>query len=444
MRLAMSAIVLAITLGATSARADDAEQARFHDALAREQYAAGHYEQAIREFFHEQRLAPNPRVQFNIALCFDQLHRDDDAYLFFREYLAADDGDAARRQQAEAAVARLEPRVARVSVVSDPPGATLYVDDPDHGSYGEAPRVLVLPPGHHALLVTRDGYLSTRVEVEAARGQEVRATASLTRITGALELRSPVGGTLVVRDAGGATVFEGSVAAGSVPLVAILAPGDYALALSADGYTEWRGLVRVTASETTRTDAAPVVLPAPTGDLTITASAAGALIELDGDAAGFAPSVITGVTTGAHRVRVSHPGLEPWSGEIVVGEDARAWLTVSLVPPSETTRSPLTWVTGGIGVASLVVGAVLGGLALADRDRFVTLEMQQASFAMGLGPAPSGSLADLRDQQMLLSAASDALLAVGTAAVIGAVILYFATESTEARRSEGTFSEGER
>lgn len=438
--LSLACALVILFFGQGRAHADDAEQARFHDALAREHYAAGRYEQAIREFFHEQRLAPNPRVQFNIALCFDQLHRDDDAYLFFREYLTASDEDAARRQQAEAALARLEPRVARVSVTTTPPGASIYVDERDHGSYGVAPRVVVLSPGRHRLVLELEGHAPAELEVEAIRGQEVLAEASLTRITGRLEVRSPVAGRLAVRDAGGTTVFEGSVTAGDVPLLATLAPGDYELALTADGYEEWRGLARVTASETLRTEATPSLLPAPTGDLTITASAAGALIEIDGEAAGFAPAVIAAMATGTHRVHVSHPGLEPWSGEVTVGEDARSWLTVSLVPPSSTTRSPITWVAGGVGLASVVVGAVLGGLALANRDRFATLEAQLASFRMGMGPQPSGSLADLRDQQILLSTASDVLLAVGGAALIGAIVLYFATEETETRRSEGTFS----
>ena len=100
--------------------------------------------------------------------------------------------------------------------------------------------------------------------------------------------------------------------------------------------------------------------------------------------------------------------------------------------------------TGGVGLASVIVGAVLGGLALANHDRFVTLEAQQASFAMGTGSMPSGSLADLHDQQTVLSTASDVLLAVGGAAILGAVVLFFTTERIETRRSEGTFSEDER
>ena len=223
-----------------------------------------------------------------------------------------------------------------------------------------------------------------------------------------------------------------------------LPPGDYELALAAAGHEEWRDLARVTGGEAMRADARPSPLPAPTGDLTVTSSAAGALIEIDGEPSGFAPTVIAGIDAGPHRVHVSHSGLEPWAGDISVGSDARAWLTVSLVPPPATTRSPLSWAVGGVGLAALLAGAILGGLALSAQGRFASLEQQQTAFAMGMGTAPRGSLADLRDQQISLSTASDVTLAIGAAAVIGAIVLFFTTEETDTRHSEGTFSEEER
>jgi hypothetical protein len=436
-------LVLAALLGLATAggvaRADDAEEARFHDGLARQHYEAGRYEQTIREFFFEQRLASNPRVGFNIALCFDQLHRDDDAYLFFREYLASDDDDASRRSLAQQAIARLEPRVARVAVASEPAGATVYVDQRDHGSYGVAPRVIVVAPGAHTLVFELEGHRTASVEVQAVRGSEVAAQATLARIVGTLEVASSAPGTASVLDAAGATV-----ASGATPLEVELPPGDYRIDLAADGHRPWQGLARVVAGERARTLAEPSPLDAPTADLTVTASAAGALIELDGEGAGFAPTVLSSIPIGAHRVRVSHPGLQPWQDEIELSADARSWLTVTLVPPSETIRSPLTWVFGGVGVAGILAGGIFGGLAIANHDRFGDLERRQALHASGMGPAPAGSLSELRDQGMLLSTTTDVLFAVGAAALATAIVLFFATETTEARRSEGTFTEGER
>ena len=416
------------------ARADDAEQARFHDETARRHYAAGRYEQAIREFFLEQRIAPNPRITFNLALCFDQLHREEDAFAHFDEYLASSDADPERRRLAAAAIERLRPRVARVVVVSDPPGATIYVDDRDHGAWGRAPRTLVLPAGRHTLHLELDGHEPAETTVEAVQGAEVRAEATLARVLGAVDVRAPVAGHAEVRDAAGALVAEGDT-----PLRAEVAPGDYVVEVRAGGHRAWSGLARVVARATASVDAAPVPLPVATSELTVTSSAAGALIEVDGVEAGFAPAVLGDVEAGEHRVRVSHPGLAPWEGAVVLDADARSWLTVSLAPPAETTRSPITWVLGGVGIAALAGGGVLAGLAFDAHQRFGGLD----AMARG-GELPVSSPFDVRGQGLAYSTAADVLFASGIVLLVGAVVLYFATETTEARASEASFAGGDR
>ena len=126
----------AIALAWTNvAHADRAEQARFHDELARRYVEQARrtgqrrfLEMALREFLLEQRIAPNPRIVFNIALCFQQLGRNAQAFHYFDEYTASDDDDAARRASAAEAMRTLRPRLALVRVDSDPPGATVAIE----------------------------------------------------------------------------------------------------------------------------------------------------------------------------------------------------------------------------------------------------------------------------------------------------------------------------
>lgn len=423
-----------LALAPSEARADDAEQARFHDEAARRHYAAGRYDEAIREFFLEQRSAPNPRVTFNLALCFDQLHREEDAFTHFDEYLASTDDDAERRGLAQAAIERLRPRVARVLVVTEPPGATIYVDDREHGAWGHAPRTLVLPAGPHTLLFELDGHEPAQAVVEAARGAEVRAAGVLARVLGALEVRAPSAGQAEVRDASGAVAAQGPT-----PLRADLAPGDYSVEVRVPEHRPWTSLARVVARAVAQLDAAPAPLPIPAGDLTVTSSAAGALIEVDGEEAGFAPAVLVALPAGPHEVRVSHPGLAPWAGPVTIEADARSWLTVSLEPPAQTVRSPLTWVLGGVGLAVLAGGGVLGGLSLDAHARFTRLEA-----AAHAGTPPTSSPLDARSQGLSYATAADVLFASGAALVVTALVLYFATESTERQASAASFAGGDR
>jgi hypothetical protein len=432
--------VFAITLflmgsaSASVARADDAEESRFHDELGRQHYQAHRFEQALREFFDAARLAPSPAITFNIAVCFDLLRRADDAYLFFREYVASDDADAERRRFASEAIARLEGQVARLAVTSDPPGALIYVDQREHGAYGITPRVLALPPGSHVITLERAGYRSVSVTVEARQGAEVAAAGTLSQIVGALHVAGGEGAAVEVREAGGPVVAQGTAL-----LDASLPPGLYQIDVRAAGFRPFTSMSRVTPEARTDVQVALEALPPATGDLTITSSAAGAMIQLDGERAGFAPTLLQGLLLGEHRVRLEHPGLEPYEGTVTIDENARGWLTVTLEEPSVTQRSPLTWAVGGVGVASLVAGAVVGGLAVANHSQFIDAREQVAT-----GGTPDRSPSDLRTTGESLNLTTDVLLGVGVVAVATAVILYFTTEYTDVRQSRAAFSAGER
>jgi outer membrane receptor for ferrienterochelin and colicins len=422
-------VALLVLSTAAPAAADVAAEARLHDELAREHFRRARYSDALREFFFEHRLAPNPRILFNIALCFDALRRPDDAFLFFNEYMAGADEDPERRRLATAAIQRLSPNVARIAVTTEPAGVEVYVDQRDHGSYGQAPRLLALPPGRHRLFFEREGYRPATVEVEAVRGQEVAASATLERIVGRVALALSADAHVAVRDLSGATVSEADARANERTELA-LAPGDYQVEVAADGYHASTTLVRVEPEATSEPAIQLERLPPPTGDLTITSNTSGAVIQVDGEAVGFAPTVLSTLEVGTHQVRLEHPGLMPWEGPVEVTPNERSWLTVSLVPPPETQRSPVTWAVGGVGIASLLAGIVVGGFAIATRD--------EASRATG------PDLQSLRSTGMTLNIVADVLGVTGLVALAASVILYFATESVDDRVSEGTVARGER
>ncbi|MBX3273110.1 MAG: PEGA domain-containing protein [Sandaracinaceae bacterium] len=414
---------VAAASGPHPARADRAAEARFHDELGRQHYAARRYEAALREFFAQHRLAPSGRILFNIALCFERLRRSDQAFLFFAEYLAtSDDDDLDRRGFAEEAVRRIEPTLALVEVTSDPPGATIHIDRREAGSYGTTPRLLPVPAGARRIELVLEGHAPAFVQVEGRVGERVAATSRLERILGRVELTAPEGSTAQIRDATGAVAHEAPA-----PLSVELPPGDYTIEVFASGHEPWRGLARVTPNESTPVVAQPVGLPPPTGELTVTSSTAGALVDIDGEAAGFAPAVLGALSVGTHRIRVGHPGLVPWEGDVEITATERAWLTVTLEPPPRTDRSPATWVFGGVGAAALLGGAVTGAFAIDAHSQFTA--------------RPS---ATTRDTGETLAIATDVLLVTGVVSFAVAVILWFATEHVDERSSRATVSTVER
>lgn len=424
MRRAVLVLVLTLGVAAPSvARADAAEQARFHDALARRYFEQARrtgrdrfLELALREFFLEQRVAPNPRIVFNIAMCFRLLGRRPQAFHYYEEYLAGRDDDEERQRRATEALEELRPRLALVEVTSEPSGATIYVDRVELGSWGQTPRTIALEPGEHRLLLRRPGYRQGEVTVEAAGGQQVSTSATLEQVVSQLTVRAPEGATVEVRDTTGATA-----AAGDAPLEASIPPGDYSVTIESRRHRRWTELVRLEADQARVLEPALEALPAPSTQLTVTSTTLGATVLIDGEPMGFTPLVLPRVEEGEHLVRVRAEDHSPWEGRLRLSADDQAWLSVELAEP-ETTRSPFTWVLGGIGAAALVAGAGFGAWAL---DRRI-------AFDNGSPTRPATGVAVV----------ADALFTFGVVHGLIALWLYFSTEQRSPGASEAAFSGG--
>lgn len=420
--LATMVVALSVQMPAPMvASADDAAEARFHDQRARRFYAERRFEDAIREFILEQQISRNPRIAFNIALCHRQLGNREEAFHFFSEYLGSEDADPERRSTAHAAVAELEPRLARVRVVTEPAGGVVFVDSPDVGAWGRTPRILALAPGEHTIEVRLDGHRPAEASVVARTGELVEVLLRPQPILGRLEVQASPGGIAIVRGADGTSASEGPT-----PLSAELRPGDYQVEVASQGHRVWRSVVRVEPDEVTTERAALQPLPPPSGDVTVTSNFSGAVVELDGEPVGFAPMVLPDVPAGSHSLSVAHPGALPWSGEVDVDEDERAFVTVTLEEPARTTRSPYTWILGGAGLASLAAAAIVGGLAL----RSHRLYRDERDTAGGGG--------QLRDRGERLSVGADVLAALGGVGLAVGVTLYFATAPEAQRASRAT------
>lgn len=430
------AVLLAASLAAGVARADEAAMARFHHEQAAVHYNAGRFDRAVQEFFLAQRLSPNSRTVYNIGLCFLRMRRHEDAYYFFSEYLSLTDdaeGADARHRFAQDSLRTLAPSVARIAVRLAPPreGAVIYVDQREHGSYGVAPRVLALPAGPHRVWVELAGHRPAEARVEAIVGQELEVVLSPAQIVGTIAVSGPAGARVRAFDASGA-----EVGAGTLPAELSAPPGRIEVEVIAEGHRPYRGFVQVVADARVELVADPEPLPLPTGDVTVTASVADAVVSLDGEPVGLAPLVLTDLSVAVRDIEVGAPGHVPWVGELDVEADTRGWLTVQLAP-TPSGASPVTWVVGGAGVASLIAWGVLAALAAERADEFRERWNQPVR---STDPVVRDPLVDVRDEAASLALGSDVALGVGVVALGVAVSLYFATDDSGREGSTATFT----
>jgi tetratricopeptide (TPR) repeat protein len=144
-------------------------------------YAQGRFRAAVEHFKEADRLAPSPRLSFNIAQAYEQMQDGPNALAAYRDYLRRSP-DADNTAETSLRIAELELELQRsgvqqLSVLSTPAGATVIVDDI---SRGVSPWTAELPPGPHRLLLRLRGYDEYTQSFELPARHAIDLVASLT------------------------------------------------------------------------------------------------------------------------------------------------------------------------------------------------------------------------------------------------------------------------
>ena len=302
-------------LAAGAAQADGtADEADLQFRLGEASFRKGDLEGALEHFFASNRLAPNRNVLFNIGSVLERMKRWADAHRYYTD-AAEGETDPEALKAAQGALGRITPRVALLEVVSDPPGATLYIDRKSLGSVGRAPHVLAMPPGKYTVLAELEGFdpVSSGA-VEAKVGARTRVPLVLQRIVGKVQVQPRgVPSMLVTADEGKARC--------EAPCELSLPPGVHELAFEAKDFRAPPRTVTISAGETVVVVA---VLAPVTGSVLVEADEPSALVSIDGQPAGFTPAVIQNVPVGRRTVRVSKRGFEPVETVIEVKADQQS------------------------------------------------------------------------------------------------------------------------
>ncbi len=341
--LARLATILAMALALTSLRslatplafADDvADEADLQFRLAAEKYQAGDYRGALEHFLASNRLAPNRNVLFNVARCYEALKEFPDAY---RYYTRASQGetDSAARARINDALTRMAPNVAILKVITEPPGATLYLDRKDLGQRGAGPQTLGLAPGKYVVIAEATGYEdATSPAIEVRAGGTASVDLKLVRILGTVHVAG--------EEANGASVRvdnEESAPACVAPCDIQLPPGRHTLYVSREGYKTYVTLVDVVAKQTVTSHPS---VEAKTGTLVVSTDEPGATVEIDAFARGPTPALLT-LPVGKHEVRVTMHGFRPIARSIVIEANAETRLDkLPLVPVEEVEAASRT------------------------------------------------------------------------------------------------------
>jgi tetratricopeptide (TPR) repeat protein len=158
---------------------DLAEEAELLFRRGIESYRARRYQDALQYLLASNRIVPNDVVVFDLARTHEELGQLEQAWRYYTWCLQLSDAPELR-QEAEEALERITPRVARISIETDPPGAAVYLDGRELGRRGFTPTVLALPQGAHHLVVEREGYALAELDTEATVGKLSEVKLALT------------------------------------------------------------------------------------------------------------------------------------------------------------------------------------------------------------------------------------------------------------------------
>jgi tetratricopeptide (TPR) repeat protein len=125
--LVLAACLVATLPGATNAAATTAERAKARDIFraAQQHYKLAEYDQALEGFKEAYRVIEDPSLLFNIAQCYRQLNKKEEAIRFYRTYLH-EVPDSPNRDSVQQIIASLESALKQESAArAAPPESTI-------------------------------------------------------------------------------------------------------------------------------------------------------------------------------------------------------------------------------------------------------------------------------------------------------------------------------
>jgi len=191
------------------------------------------------------------------------------------------------------------PKTGKISVSSNPSGATIYVD----GIYvGKSPVTTTMDTGSHYVV----GYLNGQ-----SKSQMVNVNSGQTASV-FLQFAQPMATLNVNSNPSGADVYIDNQYKGSSPVTVNLNPGTYTLKLQKSGYETYNEQFNLSTTLTKNINLTPIV---NNHDLSLSSNPSGASVYINNQYKGTTPKTLT-LEEGNYTVKLSKSGYEDYNENI--------------------------------------------------------------------------------------------------------------------------------
>jgi outer membrane receptor for ferrienterochelin and colicins len=298
-----------------------ADEADVAFSLGNSAFAKKDFDKALSHYFLSYRLVPNRNVLFNIARCYEATGENNLAWRYWHD-VSQEALSPADRRDVDAALNRLTPQVALLSVDSNPPGATVFLDRKDLGSRGKTPQVFAVSAGKHSLILELGGHKNTQLTVVAEKGKSTSTKAQLEPILSAVTFLGTPLGSAVTEQLNG-------VAVGALPCTVARPAGLRVFIVRAPGYLDEQVVVDVKENQNVEMNVALKEKQKPTGKIAITANRENATVKVNGTRTGFTPTVLT-LPEGDYDIEVSTDEVVPVQKHVTVTANSETVIAATL------------------------------------------------------------------------------------------------------------------
>lgn len=208
----------------------------------------------------------------------------------------------------------------KLSLVSDPPGAEVFIDDSARGLTPLAD--LELAPGAHRLLLRAPRYRAHEAELQIEGGGVVQ--------TVSVKLEPGWAPVAFRSRPAGAEIRVDGVMLGRTPQTVDISAGEHVLELVLAGYQTWRDRFSVRPNEPL--NLAEIRLQAARGNLQLRSKPTGAAVTLNGEFRGQTPLDLSLAPDRTHQLRLSAPGHQPAERSVQLAAEQTQELAIALEP----------------------------------------------------------------------------------------------------------------